>query len=91
MVLLVLTFLKSYTSAENANGAVACCFTFLEYELPLGLITEYRETGQDCTTPGIIFIMKSGHHHCADPGVQWVKEHMDKIGKSLLENWARNS
>ncbi|XP_053349004.1 C-C motif chemokine 4 homolog [Clarias gariepinus] len=86
MVLLVLTCLQSITMTQNANPPEECCLNFLEAKIPLHRITKYRETRLDCKEAGVIFIMKNGRRLCANPRVQWVKEHMDKIDQRVLES-----
>ncbi|KAF5890272.1 C-C motif chemokine 4, partial [Clarias magur] len=61
------------------NEPTACCLKFTKNKIPLNLITGYKNTQHGCTTPGIIFTMKSGRRVCADPGVEWVQEHMAKV------------
>ncbi|XP_053349018.1 C-C motif chemokine 4 homolog [Clarias gariepinus] len=83
MVLLVLTCLQSFTMTQSAKEPEVCCFNFQEKKIPLHRITKYRDTRHGCTEAGVIFIMKNGRRLCANPRVQWVKEHMDKIDQRV--------
>ncbi|KAK3545838.1 hypothetical protein QTP70_015761, partial [Hemibagrus guttatus] len=66
-----------------ANEPVQCCFRFQTRPIPVRVITAYKVTSLRCTKPGVIFNLQSGGEMCADPGSNWVKNHMDKINQRL--------
>ncbi|XP_026765898.1 C-C motif chemokine 3-like [Pangasianodon hypophthalmus] len=84
LLLLVLTCLQSFTTAQNAHGPEKCCFSYQTHRIPVRLITKYQETDHSCTKPGVIFILKTDREVCADPGVEWVKDNMKKIDDRLI-------
>ncbi|XP_053349053.1 C-C motif chemokine 4 homolog [Clarias gariepinus] len=83
LVLLVLICVQSFTLAKESKTPSSCCFVFQKRKIPVQLITKYEETERACYHPGIVFIMKNGRRLCANPRVQWVKEHMDKIDQRV--------
>ncbi|KAF5890274.1 C-C motif chemokine 4, partial [Clarias magur] len=66
------------------NKPGACCFKFQLRKIPVKLITTYIENGRGCLKDGVIFIMMSGRRVCADPGLQWVKDHMDTVDQLII-------
>ncbi|KAF7706830.1 C-C motif chemokine 3-like [Silurus meridionalis] len=76
LVLLGLSCLQSFTTAQNANGAGLCCFEFHKRPIPSANIAAVQDTRFDCTLPGVILKTKKGRRICADPEVDWVKELM---------------
>ncbi|KAK3567319.1 hypothetical protein QTP86_018991, partial [Hemibagrus guttatus] len=83
LVLLVHACLQSFTAAESAIGPGQCCLRFQTQPIPVRVITAYKETDLRCEKPGVIFTLQSGRELCADPGSNWVKNHMDKIDQCL--------
>ncbi|XP_053349029.1 C-C motif chemokine 3-like [Clarias gariepinus] len=83
LILLVLTCLQSFTMGQGQNEPDVCCFNFQMKRMRVDLITEYKYTRCGCQKDGIIFILKNGSHVCADPGVQWVKRHMNTVDQRL--------
>ncbi|KAF4088695.1 hypothetical protein AMELA_G00057660 [Ameiurus melas] len=79
LVLLGLTCLQSFTTAQNAVGPYRCCFIYQTHKIPVKLITAYNETDRLCPKPGVIFTVKNGQQTCANPDVEWVKNHMKTI------------
>ncbi|XP_053089578.1 C-C motif chemokine 3-like isoform X2 [Pangasianodon hypophthalmus] len=84
LVLLVLTCIQSFTTAQNTNGPTQCCFRYQSSQIPVKVIIGYEETDHQCTKPGVIFILKSGRGVCADPEVKWVQKHMKTIDQRLI-------
>ncbi|KAK3567966.1 hypothetical protein QTP86_027385, partial [Hemibagrus guttatus] len=61
-----------------------CCVRFQTRPIPVRVITAYNVTDLRCAKPGVIFTLQSGRELCADPGFNWVKNHMDKINQRLF-------
>ncbi|KAK3545786.1 hypothetical protein QTP70_012757 [Hemibagrus guttatus] len=80
-LLLVLTCLQSFTTAQNPNIPDQCCLRFQTRPIPVRVITAYKETDLQCAKSGVIFTLQSGRELCADPGFNWVKNHMDTINQ----------
>ncbi|KAK2860011.1 hypothetical protein Q7C36_004177 [Tachysurus vachellii] len=74
LLLLGLSCLRSFTVAQNANGAGLCCFEFHKSPFPAANVVSYIETRPDCTLPGVILTTKRGYRMCADPEVDWVQK-----------------
>ncbi|KAK3567965.1 hypothetical protein QTP86_027387 [Hemibagrus guttatus] len=70
----------------DANGPDQCCFRFQTGPIPVRVITAYKVTGRQCAKPGVIFTLLNGRELCADPGFNWVKNHMDKIDQRLFKS-----
>ncbi|KAI5101598.1 C-C motif chemokine 3-like [Silurus meridionalis] len=75
---------KSFTTAQSANGAGLCCFEFHKRPIPSMNIAAVQETRFDCTLPGVILTTRKGHRICADPEVDWVTEVMKTIFYSVV-------
>ncbi|KAF7706807.1 C-C motif chemokine 4 homolog [Silurus meridionalis] len=90
VLLLVLVGLQSFTTAQNAIGSEACCFTFAKFPIPVKFIKDYRETRTDCTYPGVILFFYNARRVCANPSSDWVKQTMKKIDRRLSENSTHN-
>ncbi|XP_053485935.1 C-C motif chemokine 23 [Ictalurus furcatus] len=86
-LLLVLVCLQDFTTAVRCvHGPEHCCFKFHRNPISVRLITEYKVTHMDCPNPGIIFTLKNDHRVCADPGVEWVKQAMERFHQCLFES-----
>ncbi|KAF7706811.1 hypothetical protein HF521_020065 [Silurus meridionalis] len=82
-LLLVLTFLQSFATAQDKIGPFRCCFQFLAKRIPKKLITNYRVTARQCTKPGVIFTLKNNPEVCVDPDVKWVQKTMNYLNQRL--------
>ncbi|XP_046708563.1 C-C motif chemokine 3-like [Silurus meridionalis] len=86
LVLLVLTCLQSFTTAQSVNEPATCCFSYHRSPIPIGNITEYKVTDRHCTKPGVIFTLKkSSRQVCVDPELKWVQRHMERLYQILNE------
>ncbi|XP_046706754.1 C-C motif chemokine 18-like [Silurus meridionalis] len=85
LVLLVLTCLQSFTTAQNGNGPDSCCFSYQRTPIPIRVITGYKVTDPQCTKLGVIFTLKNSRRVCVDPEVDWVQKHMKSIDQILSE------
>ncbi|XP_046708565.1 C-C motif chemokine 4 homolog [Silurus meridionalis] len=86
LVLLVLTCLQSFTTAQNSNGPDKCCFSYQRTPLPIRVIKEYKLTDHRCTNPGVIFTLKKNSRQvCGDPELEWVQNNMKRIDQILNE------
>ncbi|KAI5626468.1 hypothetical protein C0J50_13757 [Silurus asotus] len=83
LVLVVLTCLQSFTTAQNSNGPDACCFSYQRSPIPIRVITGYKVTGRHCTKSGVIFTLINSRQVCVDPEVKWVQDHMKRIDEIL--------
>ncbi|KAK2860026.1 hypothetical protein Q7C36_004192 [Tachysurus vachellii] len=86
LVLLVLACLQSFTTAIFVDGPDDCCYRFLTRPIPVRVITDYKVTDIWCTNPGVIFTLQDGRHVCADTGIKWVKNLMNRIDKRLFNS-----
>ncbi|XP_060731313.1 C-C motif chemokine 3-like [Tachysurus vachellii] len=86
LVLLVLTCLQSFIVADNGEGPAQCCFSFLTQPISVRVITAYEVTELQCSKPGVIFTLQDGRHVCADTGIKWVKNHMNRIDQRLFNS-----
>ncbi|XP_060731320.1 uncharacterized protein LOC132849131 [Tachysurus vachellii] len=86
LVLLVLACLQSFTTANNGNGPDQCCTKIVTRPIPIRVITDYEVTERQCTKPGVIFTIQNGRLVCADTGIKWVKNHMNRIDQRLFNS-----
>ncbi|XP_053348981.1 uncharacterized protein LOC128519295 isoform X2 [Clarias gariepinus] len=77
--------LKSLTSHDSGRPG-PCCFSFQKNEINVDDINFYKITHSTCSNAGIHFIMKNGHHVCANPKDHWVKDNMDAIDHRHVAN-----
>ncbi|KAK3545973.1 hypothetical protein QTP70_017698 [Hemibagrus guttatus] len=70
----------------DENGPDPCCVRFQTGPIPVRVITVYKVTDLRCPKPGVIFTLQSGRELCADPGFNWVKNHMDTIDQLLFKS-----
>ncbi|KAF5890269.1 C-C motif chemokine 3-like, partial [Clarias magur] len=77
--------LHTTLTPHSAEKQESCCLKFQRIQINVQDIDAYRKTHSDCSKAGIHFILKNGNRVCADPRVQWVKDHMDEIDQHLLD------
>ncbi|XP_046708550.1 C-C motif chemokine 18-like [Silurus meridionalis] len=84
LVLLVLTCLQSFKTAQNGNGPDSCCFSYQRTPIPIRVITGYKVTDPQCPKPAVIFTLKKDNRQvCVDPDLKWVQKHMKIIDQIL--------
>ncbi|XP_046708566.1 C-C motif chemokine 3-like [Silurus meridionalis] len=83
LVLLVLTCLQSFTTAENHNVPDSCCFRYQRTPIPIRVITGYKVTDPHCAKPAVFFTLKNSRQVCVDPELEWVQKHMKRIEQIL--------
>ncbi|KAI5626467.1 hypothetical protein C0J50_13756 [Silurus asotus] len=96
LVLLVLTCLQSFTTAQNGNVPDSCCHSYQRSPIPIRLITGYKVTDPQCTKSAVhstlmyIFslicsftLKKDNRQVCVDPELKWVQDHMKRIDQIM--------
>ncbi|KAL4623490.1 C-C motif chemokine 5-like [Arapaima gigas] len=67
------------------NGPKKCCFSFVKKSLSKSQVVSYKQTSQQCSKQGVIFLTRRGFQVCADPAAAWVKtniEFLDSLPKT---------
>ncbi|XP_075450552.1 C-C motif chemokine 5-like [Ascaphus truei] len=75
-ILLSLAFYNEVHSGPVGSDVISCCFAYTGQKIPRKHVTDYFYTSARCSKPAVVFITRKNRKMCADPTVNWVKDHV---------------
>ncbi|XP_062968715.1 C-C motif chemokine 3-like [Cynocephalus volans] len=68
-----------FSAPFGADTPTACCFSYINQQIPRKFIADFFETSSQCSKPGVVFQTKRGRQVCADPSKAWVQEYVTNL------------
>ncbi|XP_007946099.1 C-C motif chemokine 3-like [Orycteropus afer afer] len=65
-----------FSTPVGADTPTACCFSYVNRQLPYKFVANYYETNSQCSKPAIIFLTKRNREVCANPSEAWVQKYI---------------
>ncbi|XP_048222084.1 C-C motif chemokine 3-like [Perognathus longimembris pacificus] len=70
---------QAFSMPFGPNTPAACCFSYVDHQIPRKFIVDYFETNSQCFHLGVIFLTKRNRKICADPSQDWVQEYISDL------------
>ncbi|KAM7066864.1 C-C motif chemokine 5 [Molossus nigricans] len=82
LLLIAVAFSAPVSASPYASDTTPCCFAYISRPLPRAHLREYFYTSSKCSLPAVVFITRKNRQVCANPGMKWVREHINSLEMS---------